>query len=589
MGTALATGTLVSGRYQLVARLGEGTFGDVWRAEDTNLGRLVAIKFLRETFLHEPATVARFDGEAAALARLTHPNVVAVFDRGAWNGEPYLVTELVVGESLQGWIATQKQAGGVPGLAAVRHIFDQICAGVEAAHDVRAPGPIVHRDLKPGNVMLARDKRGNPLAKVLDFGIARFGDRHLTMSGLPMGTPIYMPPEQALGNMDEVGPWSDVFSLGVILVEMLTCRQLAPGDELWWLAVKVGVDVGATLRGLRGDVPVEVWRVAEKSLQAVPSARFADAGELRVAIAAAWGSAGPDATRSTSLARLVPRWKAPSPYAIAAGVGLLAGVVLSVVAVGARKGHRRAPGAVGPSTSARSALPPPQGTCPEGMVRLPGGTFMMGSPPGEGYDDERPEHPETVRTFCLDRTEVTVAAYRACAAAGACTDPDAGPRCNWSAAGRDDHPINCVDWSQARAYCAFLGKRLPAEREWEYAARGPEGRVYPWGNTPPSDQLCWDGEGSDLGKGKRLGTCAVGSHGAGATPLGLHDLAGNVWEWTEDDYCPYLGRGCAEGARVNRGGAWSYGYASDMRAANRHRYPASSRSYGVGLRCALGG
>jgi formylglycine-generating enzyme required for sulfatase activity/tRNA A-37 threonylcarbamoyl transferase component Bud32 len=567
MANALAVGTLVNGRYRLVAPLGAGTFGDVWRAEDVNLGREVAIKLLRADFLDDAITVARFDGEAEALARLTHPNVVAVFDRGTWSGQRYLVTELCAGAPLEDWIASHKRAGKAPELASVREIFDQICAAVEAAHDVAEPGPMVHRDLKPGNVMLAAGKKGGHLAKVLDFGIARLADRHLTADGSPMGTPLYMPPEQATGSHGEVGPWSDVFSLGVILVEMLTLQQTAPKGQLWWLAVQLGIDVRATLRGLRADVPDAVWRVAERALAAEPSARFPDAGALREALTAAWdGTAPPRAKRKRAL----------PPIAVVAGVALLAGVAMALAFTRVAGKRRRDAGAV-------AALGKP---CPAGMVRIAGGTFQMGSPAGEGYDDERPRHPETVASFCLDRTEVTVAAYRACVESGACTEADREARCNWGVAGRDDHPINCIDWAQARAYCASAGKRLPSEKEWELAARGAEGRTYPWGDAPPADRACWNGEGSDVGKGLRESTCAVGSHPAGSTPEGVQDMAGNVWEWVEDVYCPYLAPGCAETARVNRGGAFSYGYATDLRAANRHRYAATRRSPGVGMRCA---
>jgi formylglycine-generating enzyme required for sulfatase activity len=563
MDTLLAVGALVGGRYRLLAPLGGGTFGDVWRAEDGNLGRAVAIKFLRGGFLDDAGAVARFDAEAEALARLAHPNVVVVHDRGAWHGGRYLVTELCPGESLEAWLASHERAGRLPDLAAVREIFDQICAGVEAAHDL--PERMVHRDLKPGNVMLALDKKGRYVAKVLDFGIARRSDRHLTATGAPMGTPLTMSPEQAMGSGDAVGPWSDVFSLGVVLVLMLTLRPTAPPQQLWWLAVQVGFDVGAFLRGLRPEVPEAVWRVAERALQAEPSARFADAGALRQAFAAAWaGAALPPSPRPSRL----------HLAGLVAGISLLLGATIAFAVL--RPRGRPAPGAA-------SAIASP---CAPGMAWIPARVFQMGSPPGDGYDDERPAHAETVPAFCLDRTEVTVAAYRACVAAGACTEPDRGARCNWGVAGRDDHPINCVDWTQARAYCAQAGKRLPAEREWELAARGVEGRSFPWGEAPPARQACWNGEGNDAGKGRRETTCAVGSHPGGDTPEGVHDLAGNVWEWVEDVYCPYLAPGCAETARVNRGGAFSYGYATDLRSANRHRYAPSARSAGVGIRCA---
>jgi formylglycine-generating enzyme required for sulfatase activity len=310
-----------------------------------------------------------------------------------------------------------------------------------------------------------------------------------------------------------------------------------------------------------------VWRVAARALAVEPAERFSDAGAMREALHAAWDGVAPPRPK---------RMRALPKVAIVAGLALLSGVLVAVVIArlaGGRRHEVRAVVAVGEP-------------CPPGMIRLAGGTFPMGSPPGEGYDDERPRHPEAVASFCLDRTEVTVAAYRGCVESGACTAADHGAPCNWGVAGRDDHPINCVDWNQAHAYCAAAGKRLPTEKEWELAARGVEGRTYPWGDALPADRACWNGEGNDAGKGRREGTCAVGSHPGGRTPEGVEDMAGNVWEWVEDVYCPYLAPGCTEAARVNRGGAFSYGYATDLRAANRHRYAAASRSPGVGIRCA---
>jgi formylglycine-generating enzyme required for sulfatase activity len=565
MAKSLAVGTLVNSRYRLLAPLGGGTFGDVWRAEDANLGRQVALKFLRDVFVGDARAVARFDGEAVALARLAHPNVVAVFDRGTWEDARYLVTELCAGAPLADWLASHREAGTLPEIAAVRDIFDQICAGVEAAHDLAEPGPMVHRDLKPANVMLAVDKRGHHVAKVLDFGVARLGDRRVSTDGSPMGTPLYMPPEQATASHGEVGPWSDVFSLGVMLLEMLTLEQTAPDEKVWWNAVQLG----QVPRGARPGAPEAVFRVVAKALSAAPGDRFPDAGAVRAALAAAWDGA-PSVPRPSGGRR------GARAMARVAGASLLGGVLIALLI--ARFIGPRARAAASPGAAERP--------CPAGMIRIPGGTLAMGTPPGDGYDDERPQHPEQVASFCIDRTEVTVAAYRACVESGACAEPGRGARCNWGVGGRDDHPINCVGWPEARAFCEAHGRRLPREREWEMAARGAEGRVYPWGDAPPADRACWNGEDSDVGKGHRESTCPVGSHPRGRTPEGVEDMAGNVWEWVEDVYCPYLAPGCAEAARVNRGGAFSYGYATDLRAANRHRYAPTARGAGVGLRCA---
>ena len=189
-------------------------------------------------------------------------------------------------------------------------------------------------------------------------------------------------------------------------------------------------------------------------------------------------------------------------------------------------------------------------------------------------------HTETVASFDLDRNEVTVAAYKACWSAGRCTLPDTPGLCNWGRDDRGDHPINCVDWYQARGYCEWLGKRLPTETEWEYAAKGSQGRKYAWGDSEPGGQLCWKRGNA------RLGTCAVASYLQGNTPQGLRDMGGNVWEWTSSEACPIPQKACGAAARVFRGGGWGNDDAGFVRATSRGVDLPTSRLDFVGFRCA---
>ena len=225
----------------------------------------------------------------------------------------------------------------------------------------------------------------------------------------------------------------------------------------------------------------------------------------------------------------------------------------------------------------------------DGMVRIPAGVFIMGS--NDGDADEKPVHQVRVSAFEMDVTEVTVGAYRACVNAGKCassstadwkeaTDQqkaNASRHCNWLIAGRENHPMNCVDWNHATAYCAYAGKRLPTEEEWEYAARRADGRMYPWGNGDPSGQLCW--KRSD-------GTCAVGSYPSGDSPFGLHDMAGNVWEWTASGYSSDYRQSRANEARVDRGGNYLSDAPADVRSTLRFSDSPSLRSPLLGFRCA---
>jgi formylglycine-generating enzyme required for sulfatase activity len=211
--------------------------------------------------------------------------------------------------------------------------------------------------------------------------------------------------------------------------------------------------------------------------------------------------------------------------------------------------------------------------------------------------NETPLHTVTVPTFELTATEVTVAQYQVCVNdGGACTAPATGTTCNWNDPGYEDHPVNCVDWNQARDFCAWAGGRLPTEAEWEYAARstGPSSSfTYPWGNSTAtcSYAVMNDGSGSGCGTGRTWSVC---SKPAGNTGQGLCDMAGNVWEWVEDDYhsdytgAPTDGSAWVDGPRgsyrVVRGGSFGHD-AGFLRAADRHYFDPSYTLEHLGFRC----
>ncbi len=211
------------------------------------------------------------------------------------------------------------------------------------------------------------------------------------------------------------------------------------------------------------------------------------------------------------------------------------------------------------------------------LVAVPASSFTMGTTqPGEA-----PAHVVTVPAFALDRTEVSVGDYRACVTAGKCPADDLASiaGCTWS--GSDDRaPMNCVDWNEADIFCRWLGKRLPTESEWELAARGPEGRTYPWGNTPPTaERACFD----------RTTPCPTGDHPSGATPSGIHDLAGNLWEWTSSPYCPYGHDGCDSVERAVRGGSFTAKDGARLRSSVRSGHVITLRELYLGFRCARDG
>jgi formylglycine-generating enzyme required for sulfatase activity len=225
--------------------------------------------------------------------------------------------------------------------------------------------------------------------------------------------------------------------------------------------------------------------------------------------------------------------------------------------------------------------------CPSSTVRIPAGTFMMGQADPLSLRAQ-PPHMVTLSAYCIDLTEVTVAAYRACTAVG-CATPSDGPGslCNWESTDREDHPLNCVNWNEARAYCRSVGGDLPTEAQWEYAARGTDGRTYPWGNTAPESQLCLGNFSSP--------TCAVRSYPSGNSPFGVFDMAGNVLEWTLDFYSIYTSAAVTDPTgpdsgpgRVDRGGGYIEVNFDVGRAAFRDYNDPSNRYPSMGFRCVRG-
>jgi formylglycine-generating enzyme required for sulfatase activity len=215
------------------------------------------------------------------------------------------------------------------------------------------------------------------------------------------------------------------------------------------------------------------------------------------------------------------------------------------------------------------------------MVEVPGGAFTMGSGDADADADEQPVARIPVETFWIDRVEVTNRRYLRCMEAGRCTPPSGSDPAQHA---RAEEPVTILSWAQADAYCRWAGKRLPTEAEWEKAARGVDGRRYPWGDSFAPGRAS---------AGRTFGLGPVGRHPAGASPYGVLDMAGSVWEWTASLYRPYPydardGRNdpTARGARVNRGGSWHYGpwyVRTTYRATADHGY---RRVPDLGARCA---
>ena len=269
----LDTDTVVDGRYRIERRLGSGGMADVYLALDQQLGRRVALKLLYRRFAEDPEFVERFRREASAAAGLQHQHVVSVYDRGEWEGTYYIAMEYLEGRSLKAVIA--QHAPLEPDVA-----IDYAIQILRAARFAHRRG-VIHRDLKPHNVIV--DDEG--VLKVTDFGIARAGASDMTQTGSIMGTAQYLSPEQAQGHA--VSQQSDLYSIGIVLYEMLTGRVPFDGDSAVAIALKQVGEAPVPPSAYNPAVSPQLEQVVLRALQKDPAARFPDADSFIAALEAA--------------------------------------------------------------------------------------------------------------------------------------------------------------------------------------------------------------------------------------------------------------------------------------------------------------
>jgi serine/threonine-protein kinase len=266
----IAAGTVIDGRYEVLSRIGTGGMADVYLARDQLLGRQVAVKLLHHRFAEDQEFVERFRREASSAASLSHPNVVAIFDRGEWDGTYYIAMEYLPGRSLKTVVREQSPLDPIGAIDIVAQIL-------HAARFAHGRG-VIHRDLKPHNVILDGEGR----AKVTDFGIARAGASDMTLTGSIMGTAQYLSPEQAQG--EAVSAASDLYAVGIVLYELLTGAVPFDGETAVTIALKQVSAEPPPPSALNAAVPPELDAVVWRALAKDPAERFADANEFLAAL-----------------------------------------------------------------------------------------------------------------------------------------------------------------------------------------------------------------------------------------------------------------------------------------------------------------
>lgn len=285
------------GKYRIEQELGRGAMGVVYKAFDPVVERMVAIKTIRVDMDDEGLLVPRLQREAKSVGRLEHPNIVTLYDAGESAGLFYLVMQFIEGETLQDRLSVERFFD----LNEIQDIFGQICAGLDYAHQ----HAVIHRDIKPANIMITRDG----VVKLTDFGIAKVAGTGVTSTGLVVGTPSYMSPEQALGR--PLDGRSDIFSLGSILYEMMTGEMAFPGQNVTTVMYKIVHETPTPVVALQPGLDPAVEAVVSRALAKQPDQRFQTCAEFAAAVQTYINQTG--AARPGSAAAYAPPAAPPAP------------------------------------------------------------------------------------------------------------------------------------------------------------------------------------------------------------------------------------------------------------------------------------
>jgi formylglycine-generating enzyme required for sulfatase activity len=477
---------------------------EVYRARDTVIGRTVAIKILTEEGSADADAKARFLQEARLAGNIEHDNVISIYDFGEdERRRPYMVMEFLRGVDLRHAI----QDGLLGDLQAKLRIALQVARALGHIHSL----DIVHRDIKPENIHLTT----SGVVKLMDFGIAKTQGLSMTRTGYVMGTPYYMAPEQVLGK--NIGLPVDIYAFGVLFFELLTGTRPVTGDSVERIFYSI-LHEPLDLTPLSGSVPRPICDLiarctAKDAAQRPPNFEVVT-GEIERILAgmeepARFATPEPQLAPLPAAAPAIAKHIAKPWMAVILGIALLAAIGVLVTLLLTPAHH---PQTSHPTVAAQLS---PTLNAPGGdMVLVPAGEFLYGQEAA----------PTTLPAFYMDTTEVTNAAYGSfCKETKRALPPDFQVE-------RPTYPVVNVTIADARDFARWAQKRLPTAQEWEKAARGTQGRLFPWGDQ----RIPKFANVSDNAALPKHEIMPVGSFPLGASPYGAVDMVGNAWEFVNE-------------------------------------------------------
>jgi formylglycine-generating enzyme required for sulfatase activity/tRNA A-37 threonylcarbamoyl transferase component Bud32 len=564
-------------KYELQELLGGG-MSRVYRARDTVIGRTVVVKILTEQACKEAEAKARFLQEARVAGNISHDNIIRVYDFGEEEGRPFMVMEYLRGDDLRNLIKT----GRTGDLHCRLAIALQIARALEHIHSQK----IIHRDIKPENIHVTN----SGAVKLMDFGIAKAENTALTRPGFTLGTPYYMAPEQIRGA--PATPLVDIYAFGVLLYELITGVRPTEAEsieKIFYQILHQPIDLAplaaagapqmltdlvasctAKEAAKRPPSFAAVCVELERILRRLQRGPVDSTASLQALVMPSQG--GAVATPAPTPARInvptpvptpVPQVAAPARTSRWTIVLACAGAVMILAALYLQFGL---PG------SLKATISTPTGD----MVLVPAGSFLSG----------KDKTPVTLPAFYVDKTEVANAAY-----ARFCREKFR-PLPELFLKDHPDYPVVNITYVDAQEFAKWAGKRLPTLAEWEKAARGRDGRLYPWGNNRDPKRA----NVLDNPDRKVPDLMPVDSFPDGASSWRALNLVGNVWEFTDELRTPneatlksfarlltppptaaepwYTIRGGAYDSKLSDGILWETG-----------SVPARYKAFNIGFRC----